>query len=1212
MIPDSPCLVRLLGSPMLLGPGGPMPGFRYRKGWAVLARLALQPDGAHPRASLAALLWPRLTEAAALTNLRQVLADVGRALRAVGAGELLQGDRHGVWLGAGAADWVDLRRLRGWCAGRPAGAAVASGQEAVVAALGTPDRWLAPLLDGVAAGARDGGMDWLDEARRRWADEARDAVLALARGRHAAGRLSAALDAARTAWQHDTLHEPAAALLIELLLTQGDRRGAQEVFTLTDNHWRADLGTPAPATLRHGIDAPGAPAVAGPAIAPSPARMAAPAPPERRWLTVLHLQLRWPPGGPAADDAEALLLDAMSEARTRIAAWGGLPVSLLGDRADFCFGLGDDPEHAPERAVLAALAVQAGLRAPLRAALACVSGRTLVACSTQGVTLPLWLPQAAHAVCRQVPDATVWLCAHVAAAVAPRIGLAPAAGAPTVLPHGVAGPLACALPGWARPAGLSSPPPLRGRDAELQQLRQHWAQAVQGRPRWVAVVGAAGMGKTLLVRGLADELRATGVRVQVASCSLAGQQRPLGPLRPLIGQSEELLAHRARALDAAFAWLDGLSGPAPMLLVLEDMHWADEATREFVARYAAAWQRQRLLLVCTTRPEQPLRAEGEPPHRLTLGQLPAGPTEQLIQDCLLTQGSLSAWSQAQVQQMARRSGGVPLFAQRLALRAGSEAGPLARHEDGGLAPALQAELDRLGHDRRVLQAAAVLGATFDAGELQRLLPGQDVQAVLRRAQVLQLVRPLGSPVDSGAEAASFAFAHALIHEAALAGLPAAERRQWHLARLDRLLAQDGSAPDELALHHEGALQWGEAAHCWAEAGQQALRQEFGLDAMRHLARGLAAWQRHAGGDAAGTMAGAVRRMRLHHAQAAMMAEGYGSAAAYAGFAELLADAPAPRESGAEADDLHFRALAGLYMGAGSQGESHGLATAQRLAAQARTPPQRLMAEFALGNSLLWRGHLRQALHHQAQAAALSRHAPPDERCLFGADDPALLSQALQAWTLWFLGRPAQAAALARQAVAAAREAGRSHTLCFCLTLASAVHWCREDVQAVRRDAAEARALASRFHFPLWHGVNGLFLLWAQATAGDDGEAVRQQGQRAAQQMRAAYRSGAATAGWILGSAVLAAGQPATAEPVLAAALDDARRDGDRYCEPELLRLWARCRAAAGDDVASRQALRQAIAVAGEIGSPVLRARARQDAQALHERWPSYECVTRTA
>lgn len=105
-----PC-IRLLGRPRLLDADGRASGLQYRKGWALLAWLSLESRGACRRTRLAALLWPRLPESAALTNLRQVLADLNRSLLHALGTEVLHCDRTQVHWRLPAAVALDVAQL---------------------------------------------------------------------------------------------------------------------------------------------------------------------------------------------------------------------------------------------------------------------------------------------------------------------------------------------------------------------------------------------------------------------------------------------------------------------------------------------------------------------------------------------------------------------------------------------------------------------------------------------------------------------------------------------------------------------------------------------------------------------------------------------------------------------------------------------------------------------------------------------------------------------------------------------------------------------------------------------------------------------------------------------------------------------------------------------------------------------------------------------
>lgn len=1157
------CLLRLLGQPRLSWLGEPARDirFRYRKTWLLLACLACHPAEWQPRSVLAGRLWPALPAAAALTNLRQLLADASQGLGSLALGLALEVERQQVRLRPHAQLLVDLHLLREWQQQAPADA------ELSLAALGDAQIWLSPLLEGFSTDALTSGEDWLGPERQRWRQTGLASVRTLSRWLQAQGRTAAAISAARAAWQQEPLDEDLAAGLIDLLVAHADLRGAREVLTLTDNHWRSELGLAAPAALRARLPAPGV-------SPPPPARPAT----EQRWLTLLQLQF-----SPSAQDAanappdefEAACVQALSQAQGLVRQWGGEPLAVLGRSATACFGAGPDPEHAAERAVLAALAVRAASAPSLICCGAVVSGFTLVASGPQGLALPERLPLACQALCEEAADSSLLVCADVAAQISQRFVLQAHALPP---PAGACGPVARVL-GLRPPTSAASPSQqaagdapdrpvsVLGREREVRQLQQAWARAQGGEPQWLVLVGPAGIGKTTLAEHLAQTVTAQGGQMVRWPCSLRLQARPFGPLRRHLALKDDATPNRPQLLDAAFDWLDRTSRTEPLLLLLDDVHWADEATREFLARYAATFANQRLMLLCTSRPEAPLPEEGRPPQLLPLGPLAAADTRALIR----RHAGADLLDPVQLDEMAQRSGGIPLFAERLALQ---HAGGSAAPPGVALPYMLQAELDRLGRGRQVLQAAAVLGPQFSATALAALLPDEpDLAPVLAQALALQLLIPAEARGEQG-----YAFRHGLIHEAAKNSLPRATRRELHGRQLALLHMQPSTPPAELASHLEGAERWAEARDRWAEAGDTALTQEFAQDAMRHYARALQLGEQ----PGAAPPQNLLLHLRLQHAQATMMCQGYGSPLAHATYGEVLQALQSSDGDTAERRRLRFRALSGLYMGAGSQGRSLGLAHARGLVNTAQDPAEMLMACFAMGNSQFWHGELADALHHLQRAAELASGLSPEQRRRCMEDDAALLSASVRSWNLWFLGRPEEARQLADATVGLARQAGRAHALCFSLSLAAAVHWCLGDTERVLAVSGEACMLSERFGFPLWRGLNRLFVLWARACQGAPGVAA--EGLQAAQQMRMAYRAGSTTARWILGSALLQAGETQAAQAELTLALEDARSGLDHFCEPELLRLLALCQLKSGETQAAECLLMEAEPLAVRLGA----------------------------
>ncbi|MFN3304980.1 MAG: hypothetical protein ACK44A_14855, partial [Roseateles sp.] len=176
--------------------------------------------------------------------------------------------------------------------------------------------------------------------------------------------------------------------------------------------------------------------------------------------------------------------------------------------------------------------------------------------------------------------------------------------------------------------------------------------------------------------------------------------------------------------------------------------------------------------------------------------------------------------------------------------------------------------------------------------------------------------------------------------------------------------------------------------------------------------------------------------------------------------------------------------------------------------------------------------------------------------LGSADDLAVLIQSFRCWNHWFLGRRDAARQDARQAIARARAGSHTHSLCFALSFAAAMSWTDRDLDALMGYATQGAQLGRRHGFPLWQGVNELFLAWAAAQRGElrDTAPLR----AAAEQMRLSYQAGTTTARWVMATTLVRLCAWREAEALLRQTLADADAMHDHYCRADLLRLLAAC------------------------------------------------------
>jgi len=395
-----------------------------------------------------------------------------------------------------------------------------------------------------------------------------------------------------------------------------------------------------------------------------------------------------------------------------------------------------------------------------------------------------------------------------------------------------------------------SSPVVVGRDAELSSIEKALERAAAGETVHLLVAGEAGLGKTRLTAEAARLAGDRGFRVLRGEClNVGGSSLPYGPfVEALRGLASELgpaataevagpaaddLARlvpafgsvetnesqsewvQSRLFEALFGLFDRLGARSPVLLIVEDLHWADTATRQTIAYIVRALHDIPFAFVGTFRSDElhrrhallPWLAEldrGGRVERIDLARLDRGQVARLLTAILGTQADA-----ALLDEVFRRSDGNPFFAEELlaASRQGT-AGP-------GLPPTLREIL--LAHiavvpetATSVLRVAAVAGRRVEHELLAEVadLP-EDVLLDGLRAAVAGHVLV----VETGGDVDRYAFRHALFQEAVYDELLPGERRNLHRAFAEALAARTPNA---------GAAEagrWAELAHHWAAARQ---------------------------------------------------------------------------------------------------------------------------------------------------------------------------------------------------------------------------------------------------------------------------------------------------------------------------------------------------------------------------------------------------------
>ena len=386
-----------------------------------------------------------------------------------------------------------------------------------------------------------------------------------------------------------------------------------------------------------------------------------------------------------------------------------------------------------------------------------------------------------------------------------------------------------------------------GRAAELASGLTALAAAAAGTPQAVIISGEAGIGKTRLVRELASRARADGFVVATGVCSpVSGGRLPYGPvsemLAHLVGEAPELpsLASTStwqalgplrmeapgtssdsglaatRLYAAVVDLLLTVSGRHPTMLVVEDVHWVDQASMDLLAFTARRLRQGRVLLVLTVRPE---RARTRSPDRSALAELRRLPSVHGIELAALSADAVRELvrsvpdppSDHQVARITDLAQGIPFFALHLARHDADEIP--ARLRD-----VLLSSVDEVTDDQRsLLVLLSVVGACEEPELLVRATAGS---AERLGAASRDLVRRGLLSVDGSA----LAFRHALLREVVVADTLPSERVVAHTAAADFWLS--GPAADQ---PHRAA----QLAHHLLESGRHGAALLYALKAARH-------------------------------------------------------------------------------------------------------------------------------------------------------------------------------------------------------------------------------------------------------------------------------------------------------------------------------------------------------------------------------------------
>src|SRR5215472_3742076 len=615
--------------------------------------------------------------------------------------------------------------------------------------------------------------------------------------------------------------------------------------------------------------------------------------------------------------------------------------------------------------------------------------------------------------------------------------------------------------------------PFVGRADEQARLAATWRAAASGHAQLVLVTGEAGVGKTRLV----DELRA-----QAGAVTVEGRAYPAeGPLaygvatswlrsqpvaarlsrldRPHLTELARLLPELAvrvpppeplpeaelrRRLFAAIARAV-LAAGVPLLLIADDVQWADVQSlrlMHYLLRTAAS---ARLLVAATARREE--LDEGHPLADLATGLHALG---------LFTEIGLGRLGRDDTALLARRITGRALDAAELErLYGDSEGNPLfvvevLRPDAPTAAPKVQAviggRLTRLSPPAAAAAGvAAAIGRAFTADVLAAAtgLEEQAFVAALDELWRRGIVRAHGP--------SAYDFSHGRIRDAAYATLSPPRRSQAHLAVAQALERSGDAAPAVLALHYENAGATAEAVRWHERAAEAAQWLHAHAEAVHALERALALSENLPPGQNTAQL-----QLRLLTALPAplLAVEGYASERIYQVHTRAL---QFTGQLGSEPEPplLWSMALGALTRGDWGGGRGFG----ERLRARAERDDDQVLwveSDYIRGIAAYWPGRLAEARGHFE--AAMARFQPARRRAhvLRYGQDPELVVRLRLAHTLWLLGHPSEADRQRDLALAAADESTHAYSRAVVSAWAAILAMDRGDATELRHAQALGR------------------------------------------------------------------------------------------------------------------------------------------------------------
>jgi DNA-binding SARP family transcriptional activator len=800
-----------------------------------------------------------------------------------------------------------------------------------------------------------------------------------------------------------------------------------------------------------------------------------------------------------------------------------------------------------------------------------------------------------------------------------------------------------------------------GRTRQYAALRWCLEAALKGEGQVVCVTGEAGVGKSRLVeelrRSAAATARVTWLEGRCLDIGSTASYWPLldmlrGPglgtngLAPTLARlahagiiargrgleiatclerlasgrtresADDPSAAKQRTFEAIRDLLFALARERPLVLVFEDLHWADSLSLDLILWLIDQISSLSLLLLCVYRPEREHRcshlaaaAARKCPGRfaeVTLGDL--DPRDSLLMvESLLSVSELPRGVSRPILALAQ---GNPLFLEEVT-RSLIEAGSLSR--EGGLwrvqgeiteppvptsvRDVILGRFDRLDAQlKSLLQIASVLGPLFDPAVLGRLVGGGPwVDSALWQLEEREFVYEARTIPRR-----EYSFKHVLTQQTIYEATAPSRRRSMH-AEVARTLEElyegrTNEVCEALAFHHEQAGGTERAIELYAAAGEKAKERHASAEAVSHLERAirlLRATPQSPRRDES------ELRLRVAVGMPFVLVAGHQSDAVGRNYERALELCRSTRS-----EEPLFQVLMGLRRFVLARGDiRRSLELTQMLLSHARTRPERARAHMMQNEVLLHAGRLEESIAHADRAVAASRREDAAEQIRLFGNDSRVGADAISSVSRWAVGQADTAVERSQRAIERARALGSPFNLAMALYFASVVRRLRREPELVKSLADELLAICEERAFGMYQPMAAAMLAWSRAQ-GPAAEEARAAARVTVDQLRALNMGMFLFHLPELAEACARSGAIRQGLEAADEALGLAEKTGQSFWESELHRLRAEMLASSGDRDGALSAAQRAAGVAAAQGALAFQLRALSTLVRLAGRGPA--------